>query len=77
MHHQIDVCVQCQSLTEEEQRGIFETARALQPATKCVVIDFGDSEAPAGGVDLIRGLAGPTALLDAIGKLLIQQMSKI
>ena len=28
MHHQIDACVLCQSLTDEERRGILETARA-------------------------------------------------
>lgn len=77
MHHQIDVFVLCQSLKDEERRGILETAHALQPETKCAVLDFGESEVPAEGIDLIRGLAGPTALLSAVGKLLTEQTSSI
>src|SRR5258708_32945121 len=58
MHHQIDACVLCQSLTDEERQGILETARALQPEIKCAVLDFagersrdrrGGSNSRAGG----------------------------
>jgi hypothetical protein len=75
MHHQIDLCVLCQSLTDDERRGIWETARALQPDIKCVVLDFAESEVAIEGVDLIRGLAGPSSLLNAVGKLLTQKVS--
>ena len=73
MHHQIDICVLCQSLTDEQRRGILETARALQPEIKCAVIDFEESEAKIGGAELIRGLAGPSTLLNAVGKLVTQK----
>jgi hypothetical protein len=73
MNHQIDVCVLCQSLTDEERRGILETAHALHPEIKCAVLDFEEREDPIEGVDLIRGLAGPSTLLNAVGKLLTQK----
>jgi DNA-binding NtrC family response regulator len=73
MNHQIDLCVLCQSLTDEERRGILETAHALQPEIKCAVLDFEEREDPIEGVDLIRGLAGPSTLLNAVGKLLTQK----
>jgi hypothetical protein len=73
MNHQIDLCVLCRSLREEERRGILETAHALQPETKCVVLDVGESEVAIEGVDLVRGVWGPTALLNAVGKLLTQK----
>jgi DNA-binding response OmpR family regulator len=34
MHHQIDACVLCQSLTDEERQSILETARTLRPEIK-------------------------------------------
>jgi len=73
MHHQIDACVLCQSLTDEERRGILETAHALQPEIKCAVLDFEESVVATDGVDLIRGLAGPSTLLNAIGKIFTQK----
>ena len=62
LNHQIDVCVLCQSLKVEERRGILETAHALQPEIKCAVLDFAESEVAIEGVDLIRGLVGPSTL---------------
>jgi DNA-binding response OmpR family regulator len=70
MNQQIDIVVLCQTLKDEERRGILETAHTLQPETKCVVLEFGESEVAIDGVDLIRGLVGPSTLLNAVGKLL-------
>jgi hypothetical protein len=70
---QVDVLLLCPSLTDEERRGIWETALALQPEIKCVVLDFAESEETIEGVDLIRGLAGPSALLNAVGRMLTQK----
>jgi DNA-binding NtrC family response regulator len=72
MNHPIELVVLCQTLKGEERRGILETAHALQPEIKCVVLDCGQSEVPIDGVDLIRGFVGPSALLNTVGKLLIQ-----
>jgi DNA-binding response OmpR family regulator len=38
MNYQIDLVVLCQSLKDEERRGVLETARALQPEIKCVAL---------------------------------------
>jgi DNA-binding NtrC family response regulator len=40
MNPEIDVCILCQSLTEEELRGILDMAHAHRPQLKCVVLDF-------------------------------------
>jgi DNA-binding NtrC family response regulator len=72
MNHQVDLVVLCQTLTDAERRGILETAHALQPEIKCVALDFGESEVAIEGVDLIRGLVGPSTLLNAVGKMLTQ-----
>jgi hypothetical protein len=58
MNHPIDVCVLCQSLTNEERQGISETAQALQPQVKCAVLDFSE----------IEWLASPSTLLQEVGK---------
>ena len=63
MNHQIDVCVLCENLKDEERRGIWETANEIQQDIKCVVLDFGESEVAIEGVDLIRGLVGPSTLV--------------
>jgi DNA-binding response OmpR family regulator len=75
MNHPIDLCILCQSLTGEERRRILGTARALQPEIKCVVMDFEESEAPVEGTDHIRGLVGPSTLLEAIANMLTQKAS--
>jgi two-component SAPR family response regulator len=75
LNHQIDIIVLCQSLKDEERQGIVETARALQPEIKCVVIDFNEVEDPIEGVALIQGLAGPSTLLNTIGSILTQKES--
>jgi DNA-binding response OmpR family regulator len=73
MTQQVDVLLLCQSLADEERRGILETAHALQPEIKCAVLDFEERENTIDGVDLVRGLAGPSALLSAVGNLLTQK----
>jgi DNA-binding response OmpR family regulator len=75
MNHQIDIIVLCQSLKDEERRGILKTAHALQPKVRCAVLDFEENQVATDGVDLIRGLAGPTTLLNAIGKILAQKVT--
>ena len=35
MNHPIDLLLLCQSLNEDERRGILETAHTLQPDIKC------------------------------------------
>ena len=75
MTQQVDVLLLCQSLADEERRGILETALAVQSEIKCAVLDFEECQDPIEGVDLVRGLAGPTRLLNAVGRLLAEQTS--
>jgi DNA-binding response OmpR family regulator len=73
MTHQVDILLLCQSLSNEERRGMVETVRALQPDTKCALFDFRKREDPMDGVDHIQGLTEPTALLNTVRKLLSPQ----
>jgi hypothetical protein len=41
----------------------FGNAMSLQPEIKCAVLDFAESEVAIEGVDLIRGLVGPSTLV--------------
>jgi hypothetical protein len=75
MNYQIDLVVLCQSLKDEERRGVLETAHALQPEIKCVALDFGETKVAIEGVDLIQGFVGPSTLLNTVGKLLTQKVS--
>jgi DNA-binding NtrC family response regulator len=75
MHHPIEIVVLCQTLKDEERRGILETAHALQPEIKCVVLDFGQREVAIEGAALIQGFVGPSTLLNTVGKLLTQKVS--
>jgi hypothetical protein len=74
MNHQIDIVVLCQSLKDEERRGILETARAIQPDIKCLILDFAQNQAPLEGADLVHGLPGPSTLLNTVGKLLTDKI---
>jgi len=75
MNHKIDLCILCHSLKDEERRGIVETAHALQPETRCALIDLAECQVEIEGVDHIRGLAKPAILLEAVGKILTQKES--
>jgi hypothetical protein len=74
MNHQIDIVVLCQSLKDEERRGIIETAHALQPDIRCLVLDFEHSQTPLVGADIVHGLPGPSTLLTNVGKLLTDRI---
>jgi hypothetical protein len=70
MNHQIDLCVLCHSLKDEERRGILETAQALQPEIKIAALSFDGNDVVMDGVSVYRGLNGPPSLLAAIGQML-------
>jgi hypothetical protein len=74
MNHQIDIVILCQSLKGEDRRRIWETGYALQPEIKWVILDFEELESGVEGVDFIRGLAGPSTLLNSIGKILMEKV---
>ena len=63
MNHEIDVLVLCQSLNEEERRGILVTAHALQPGIKCATLTYIGADLEVDGVDVCHRLDGPRGLL--------------
>jgi hypothetical protein len=70
LNQQIDVLLLCHSLHDDERRGILETARAITPNVKCVILDYDGGAVPIKDAELVEGLEGPNTLLRAIGKLL-------
>jgi DNA-binding NtrC family response regulator len=75
MDHPIDVLVLCQSLNEEERRGILETAHALQPDVECAALTYNGRELELDGARVRQSPDGPTGLLLAIGKMLTGEES--
>ena len=70
MNEHIDVLILCHSLRDEERRAMLETAHAITPDVKCVVLSFNGCEVPPGDAEVFEGLHGPTALLTVIGRIL-------
>jgi hypothetical protein len=52
----INVLLLCQSLSDEERRGIVETARAVKPEIECVTLGYGGCEIGPGGRAALAGL---------------------
>jgi DNA-binding response OmpR family regulator len=73
MNHPIDVLVLCQSLSDEEERAVLETAHTLQSEIKVVALSFDGREVLKEGVSVHCGLDGPPSLLAAIGQMLQQK----
>jgi len=73
MNQQIDVLIVCQTLSDDERSGILETAQAMTPDVKCVIVRFDGRDVPVGDAEFVEGLEGPTTLLKAIGRILIRK----
>jgi CheY-like chemotaxis protein len=73
MNQQIDLLVVCHSLRDEERQGILETARALKPDIKTVILRFTrfrGRDISGEGAEFVDGLDGPASLLAAVDKVL-------
>jgi hypothetical protein len=70
MNQQIDVLLLCQSLRDEERRGIVETAHAIRPDIRCAVFGYDVHEIELKDTEAFENIDGPSGLLKAIGKLL-------
>jgi DNA-binding NtrC family response regulator len=66
----IDLLMLCQTLTDEERRGILETAHALNPEIKTAVLRHEGLDLPVESGEIVEGLDGPASLLGAIGRIL-------
>ena len=54
VNERIDVLLLCQSLSDEERRGIVETARAVKPEIECVTFGYDGCEIEPSGSRRIR-----------------------
>jgi hypothetical protein len=70
VNQQIDVLLLCQSLRDEERRGILETAHAITPATKCAFFENDGREVAVNGELIFDRLNGPDTLRKAIDSIL-------
>ena len=70
MNQQIDVLLLCQSLRDEERRGIIETAHAIRPDIRCAVLGYDVHEIELEDTEAFENIDGPSGLLKAIGMLL-------
>lgn len=75
MNHPIDLLLLCQTLNEEERRGILETAHALQPDIKCASLTYNGRELEVDGIGVRHPLDGPPGFLSAIGRMLTREGS--
>jgi DNA-binding response OmpR family regulator len=69
-NERIDVLLLCQSLRDEERRGMLETAHAITRDVKCVILSYKGRTVPREDAEVVEGLEGPSTLLKAIEKLL-------
>jgi DNA-binding NtrC family response regulator len=70
VNQQFDLLVLCQSLNQEERRGMLESARAINPGLKCVVLQFTGSHEKIANEVTVEGLRGPTNLIESIHRML-------
>jgi hypothetical protein len=67
LNQRISVLVLCHSQRYDERYGILETARALLPDIKCVMLSaLGLKFSTTADAELVDGLRGPETLLAAI-----------
>jgi DNA-binding response OmpR family regulator len=72
-NHRIDLVLVCQSLGDIGKRRFLEKARAIRPDLKCAVFSDDGRELKLDGTEVSEKVDGPSGLLKATGKLLIQK----
>jgi hypothetical protein len=70
LNQQLDLLILCQSLSEEERRGMLESAHAIDPRLKCAVLQFTAGHERIANEELVEGLRGPTILIESIRRML-------
>ena len=70
LNQQLDLLILCQSLNEEERRGMLESAHAINPELKCVVLQFTAGHQKIANEETLEGLRGPTNLIESIRRML-------
>ena len=77
MTQPLDVLLLCESLSDEERRGILETAFAIQPNIRCATFGADGREIRLAGANAIETLDGPSILVEAVGRILQPASSPI
>jgi DNA-binding NtrC family response regulator len=75
VNRQFDLLILCQSLNQEERRGMLESAHAINPNLKCVVLQFTGSHERIANEETVEGLRGPTNLIESIHRMLEPRFS--
>jgi two-component SAPR family response regulator len=70
LNQQLDLLILCQSLNEEERRGMLESAYAINPQLKCAVLQFTGGHEKIANEETLEGLRGPTNLIESIRRML-------
>jgi len=70
LNQQFDLLILCQSLSEEERRGMLESAHAISPKLKCAVLQFTAGHERIANEEMVEGLRGPTILIESIRRML-------
>jgi DNA-binding response OmpR family regulator len=65
-----DLLILCQSLNQEERRGMLESAHALNSGLKCAVLQFTGGHDKIASEETVEGLRGPTNLIESIHRML-------
>jgi hypothetical protein len=72
VNQRIDLVLLCQSMSDTGRRRFLEKARAIRPDLKCAVFSDDGRELKLDGTGVFERVDGPSGLLKATGKLLIQ-----
>lgn len=70
LNQQLDLLILCQSLNQEERRGMLESAYAISPELKCAVLQFTGGHERIANEETLEGLRGPTNLIESIRRML-------
>ena len=70
MNQPFNLLLLCQSLTQEERRGMLESASAINPELKCAVLQFTNGHEKMGNEETLDGLRGPMNLIESIHRML-------
>lgn len=73
VNQRIDLLLLCQSLSDTGKRRLLEKARAIRPDLKCAVFSDDGRELKLDGTEVFERVDGPSGLLRATGKLLVQR----
>src|SRR5580698_8399258 len=67
---EIDILLLCQTLSDEERRGILETAHVIRPDIKCAIFGYCGREVSLDDEKRVEKLDGPNTLIAALDRIL-------